>query len=55
MEEIRPLSPISNQSTHFSEIPISLPEKTIACHVLMLDILLEVSIDLLLCPIRTQS
>lgn len=41
MEEIRPLSPVSNQSVPASEMPLSLPEKSLACHVLMLDILLE--------------
>lgn len=41
MEEIRPLSPVSNQSVSSSELPLSLPEKSLACHVLMLDILLE--------------
>lgn len=41
MEEIRPLSPVSNQSVPSSDLPLSLPEKSLACHVLMLDILLE--------------
>ncbi|XP_057379206.1 protein unc-79 homolog [Daphnia carinata] len=40
-EEIRPLSPVSNQSVPSSDLPLSLPEKSLACHVLMLDILLE--------------
>ena len=41
MEEIRPLSPVSNQSVSSSDLPLSLPEKSLACHVLMLDVLLE--------------
>ena len=41
MEDIRPLSPVSDQSAPSSEMPISMPEKSLACHVLMLDILLE--------------
>lgn len=46
MEEIRALSPASNQSIPFVEMPTSLPEKNLACHVLMLDILLEVNLSL---------
>jgi len=46
MEEIRALSPASNQSNPFAEVPISIPEKNLACHVLMLDILLEVNLSL---------
>ncbi len=46
MEEIRALSPASNQSNPFAEMPISIPEKNLACHVLMLDILLEVNLSL---------
>lgn len=32
---------MSNQSVPSSDLPLSLPEKSLACHVLMLDILLE--------------
>ena len=41
VEEIRPLSPLSHQEIPNQELQMSLPEKSLACHVLMLDILLE--------------
>ena len=33
-DEIRPLSPVSNQSVPISEIPLSMAEKSLACHVI---------------------
>lgn len=36
------MSPVSNRSIPaHDQVPLSIPEKSLACHVLMLDILLE--------------
>ena len=42
IEENCAMSPVSNRSVSgHDQVPLSVPEKSLACHVLMLDILLE--------------